>query len=105
MSMKITRDGKVYELTANEMSLAYEEALRTIWRDSLNDAIERNSENLRFGEEFTVEEFVNECMEEMEDKWYADDWDERCDEVVFDIAQSYEVWADDPNEEDDGDDF
>lgn len=97
--MKITREINglevKIELTANEMSLAYQESLRTIWRDTIKHSIEMNSENLRFTEDFDKEDFVSECMEEMEGRYYADDWDERVEEIVFDVAEVNDIWEDD----------
>ena len=83
------------ELTANEMSLAYQESLRSIWRDTIKHSIEMNNENLRFSNHYTVENFIDDCMEEMEDRYYADDWEERVEEIVFDVAEVNDIWEDD----------
>ena len=98
--MKITRDGKTYELTMNEMDMAYREVLFNNWRYGILDAIDRNSENIRFGEEYTQDEFVDECVERIEEGYYDEDEDEKYDEILFDMAESLGVWHDD-NEEDD----
>jgi len=94
--MKIVRDGKTYELTANEMSLAYEEARKQNMRDGIIWSIERNSENLVFDpDECTMDEFIDECVDRMEEGYYSEDEDEKYDEVVFDMAESCGVWRDD----------
>ena len=94
--MKIVRDGKTYELTANELSLAYEEARKQNMRDGIIWAIERNSENLVFDpEEYTRDEFIDECVDRMEEGYYSEDEDAKYDEVVCDMAESCGVWRDD----------
>lgn len=93
--MKITRDGKTYALTANELSLAYEEVRHQNWRVGIADAIERNCTNLNFGLDYTMDEFIDECIDKIEEGYYYDDEDEWYDEIVFDIAESLDVWEDD----------
>lgn len=103
--MKITRDGKVYDLTSAEIAMAWEEHQYGIWRRGIEDAIERNSESLRFGTVFTMDDFIGECMEEFhitEDIYtYAEE--KNYDGVVFDVAELNEIWVNDPDEEDDED--
>ena len=103
--MKITRNGKTYELTASEIAMAWEEHQRIIWRYGIEDAIDRNSENLRFGSEFTMEEFIDECMEEfdIDDDLYSYSDEKNYEEIVFDVAEINGVWVDDPGMEDDDD--
>ena len=96
--MKITRDGKTYALTANELSLAYEEVRHQNWRVGIADAIERNCTNLNFGLDYTMDEFIDECIDKIEEGYYNDDEDEWYDEIVFDIAESLDVWEDDDDE-------
>lgn len=105
--MKITRDGKTYELTASEIAMAWEEHQRKIWRYGIEDAIDRNSENLRFGSEYTMEEFVDECMDEfdIDDDLYSYADQKNYDKIVFSVAEINDVWVDDPGEEDDNDEI
>ena len=104
--MKISRDGKTYELTASELSLAWEEHQRKLWRYGIEDAIDRNSENLRFGSDYTMEDIINECMGEfdIDDDIYSYADEKNYDSIVFDVAESNDVWVDGPSEEDDYDD-
>lgn len=94
--MTITRDGKTYELTGAEIAMAWEEQQRKIWRCGIEGAIENNSENLRFGTEYTMEEFVNECMEEfdIDDDLYSYADEKNYEEIVFSVAESNGVWVD-----------
>lgn len=96
--MKITRDGKTYELTANELSLAYEEVRHQNWRIGIAEAIDRNCANLTFGLDYTMDEFIDECIDKIEEGYYDDDEDEWYDEIVFDMAESLDVWEDDDDE-------
>ena len=102
--MKITRDGKTYDLNINELSLAHDEMRRIIWRANMDDAISRaeSDGNLRYGC-MTRDEFLDECVTDMEALYGNEDWDERCDEVVFDNANSDNIWVDEvwDDEEDD----
>lgn len=99
--MKITRDGKTYELTRSELCLAYEEEKRNIWRGYFSDTIEDNTDNLRFGDLMTMTEFAQELMEKMEEEHGCDAWEDECDEVFQDLADEYECWYE---EEDDAED-
>jgi len=99
--MKITRDGKVYELTANELSLAYNEMLHENWRCNVADAIDRNESHLAFGLDYTMDEFIQECVDKIEEGYYGDDDDEKYDEIVFDMAESMGVWQEDEEDDDD----
>jgi hypothetical protein len=96
--MKITRDGKTYELTMNELSLAYNEVLHQNWRIGIADAIERNCENLNFGLDYTMDEFIDECVDKIEEGYYDEDEEEKYDEILFDMAESLDVWEDDDDE-------
>ena len=102
--MKITRDGKQIELTINELDLAYCEMRRMTWRSCMDDAINRaeSEGNLRYGT-MSRDEFLEECTEEMESMYGIEDWDEQCDEVLFDCANSDGIWVDEPWEEDEED--
>ena len=104
--MMITRDGKTYELTGAEIAMAWEEQQRKIWRCGIEEAIENNSENLRFGTEYTMEEFVNECMEEfdIDDDLYSYADEKNYEEIVFNVAESNGAWIEDPVEEENEDD-
>lgn len=101
--MTISRDGKTFELTASEVAMAWEEHQRRIWRYGIEDAIERNSENLRFGE-CSMEEFIAECMEDFDigDDIYAYADEKNYDSIVFDVAESNGIWVDakEDNEDD-----
>ena len=97
--MKITRDGKTYQLTGAELQMAYEEYLNNYRRGMIEDAIDRNSENLRFGTEYTMDEFIAECVDAMDD----DDWiaeEQRYDDIVAEVAQDCDVWFDGDEDED-----
>lgn len=105
--MKITRDGKTYELTMNELNLAYEEMRRITWRQCMDDAIDRaeSDGNLRYGVLMTRDEFLDECVDDLAAQYEIEDWDERCDEVLINNAQCDGIWVDEPWEEDEEDDF
>ena len=97
--MKITReiDGKTVEieLTQNEKCLAYEEIRRETWMYCIQEQIEKNADNLRFTEDFDENDFIGECMDAMEEFYYADDYDEKAEEIVFDQAELNDIWVDD----------
>lgn len=103
--MKITRQiyGKEIEiaLTEDEIKSAYEEHLNGVWLDSINAAIDRNADSIRFVDGYSRDDLVSDCMDEIESKWYESDWDERCDEVVFSMAESNDLWHDGDEEDDD----
>ena len=92
---EIIRDGKVIKLTQNEKSMVYDEVRRETWLECLRTAMENNAENLVFSEFFDEKDFLSECMEEMEKAYYADDYDEKADEIVFDVAEMNDIWKDD----------
>lgn len=102
--MKITREINgvklEIELTRNEMCLAYEEIRRDTWESCIRHQIEMNSENLFFTEEFDEEDFVSECMDEVDEEYYTDDYDAQAEEIVFNQAKLNDVWTE---ERDDGD--
>lgn len=87
------------ELTKTEMSLAYEEVRRDTWLSCIRHQIEMNSENLRFTEDFDEEDFVSECMDEVDEEYYADDYDAQAEEIVFSQAQLNDVWVEDEDDE------
>lgn len=101
--MKITREINgvklKIELTKTEMSLAYEEVRRDTWLSCIRHQIEMNSENLRFTEDFDEEDFVSECMDEVDEEYYADDYDAQAEEIVFSQAQLNDVWVEDEDDE------
>jgi len=101
--MKITREinGVKLEivLTPAEMSLAYEEIRRDTWESCIRHQIEINSENLRFTEDFDEEDFVSECMDEVDEEYYADDYDTQAEEIVFSQAELNDIWVEDEEDE------
>ena len=101
--MKITREinGVKLEikLTRTEMSLAYEEIRRDTWESCIRDQIEKNSENLRFTEDFDEEDFVSECMDEVDEEYYTDDYDVQAEEIVFNQAELNDIWVEDEDDE------
>ena len=101
--MKITREINgvklEIELTRNEMCLAYEEIRRDTWESCIRHQIEMNSENLRFTEDFDEEDFVSECMDEVDEEYYADNYDTQAEEIVFNQAKLNDVWVEDDEDE------
>ena len=101
--MKITREINgmklEIELTKTEMSLAYEEVRRDTWESCIRHQIEMNSENLRFTEDFDEEDFVSECMDEVDEEYYADDYDVQAEEIVFNQAELNDIWVEDDEDE------
>lgn len=101
--MKITREINgvklEIELTKTEMSLAYEEVRRDTWESCIRHQIEMNSENLRFTEDFDEEDFVSECMDEVDEEYYTDDYDAQAEEIVFSQAELNDVWVEDEDDE------
>lgn len=101
--MKITREINgvklEIELTKTEMSLAYEEVRRDTWLSCIRHQIEMNSENLRFTEDFDEEDFVSECMDEVDEEYYVDDYDAQAEEIVFSQAELNDVWVEDEDDE------
>ena len=101
--MKITREINgvklEIELTKTEMSLAYEEVRRDTWESCIRHQIEMNSENLRFTEDFDEEDFVSEFMDEVDEEYYADDYDTQAEEIVFNQAELNDVWVEDDENE------
>ena len=101
--MKITREINgvklEIELTRTEMSLAYEEIRRDTWESCIRHQIEMNSENLRFTEDFDEEDFVSECMDEVDDEYYTDDYDAQAEEIVFNQAELNDIWVEDNEDE------
>ena len=63
----INENEKAVAIIQKSMNCFIHETLRI-----LEDAIDRNSENLRFGSEFTMEEFIDECMEEFAEALMAE---------------------------------
>ena len=100
--MKITREINgvklEIELTKTEMSLAYEEIRRDTWLSCIRHQIEMNSENLRFTEDFNEEDFVSECMDEVDKEYYSDDYDVQAEEIVFNQAELNDIWEADEDE-------
>ena len=88
------------ELTKTEMSIAYEEIRRDTWESCIRHQIEMNSENLRFTEDFDEEDFVSECMDQVDEEYYTDDYDAQAEEIVFNQAELNDIWTE---EGDDGD--
>jgi len=105
--MKITREinGETVEieLTNNELNLAYEIMKKMIWATNMEDAIAKNIDNLRFNDFVTRDDFFAECMDEMEDQYYADDWEEECDEIVLNMAETDGIWTDSFDDDEDED--
>lgn len=101
--MKITREinGVKIEiiLTPAEMSLAYEEIRRDTWESCIRHQIEINSENLRFTEDFDEEDFVSECMDQVDEEYYSDDYDVQAEEIVFNQAELNDIWVEDEDDE------
>ena len=101
--MKITREinGVKIEiiLTPAEMSLAYEEIRRDTWESCIRHQIEMNSENLRFTEDFDEEDFVSECMDQVDEEYYSDDYDVQAEEIVFNQAELNDIWVEDEDDE------
>lgn len=101
--MKITREINgvklEIELTRNEMCLAYEEIRRDTWESCIRHQIEMNSQNLRLTEDFDEEDFVSECMDEVDEEYYADDYDAQAEEIVFSQAQLNDIWVEDDEDE------
>ena len=101
--MKITREINgiklEIELTKTEMSLAYEEIRRDTWESCIRHQIEMNSESLRFTEDFDEEDFVGECMDEVDEEYYADDYDVQAEEIVFNQAELNDIWVEDDEDE------
>ena len=100
--MKITREINgiklEIELTKTEMSLAYEEIRRDTWESCIRHQIEMNSENLRFTGDFDEEDFVSECMDEVDKEYYSDDYDVQAEEIVFNQAELNDIWEADEDE-------
>ena len=96
--MKITREINgvklEIELTRNEMSFAYEEIRRDTWLSCIREQIEKNADNLRFTEDFDEEDFISECMDVADNEYYADDYEEQAEEIVFDQAELNCIWVD-----------
>lgn len=107
--MKIKREinGETVEieLTRNEMSLAYEEIRRETWEFCIREQIDNDAGNLRFTDDFDKDDFIGECMEEMENQYYTDDYDEKAESIVFNVAEMNDIWVDDPDEDGDDDDL
>ena len=85
--------------------LAWEEHQMNLFRSGIEYAIERNSENLRFGEEFTMDEFIAECMESLNLEGDPIDEERKFDDLVCDTAYYNECWVDDDECEDDDDEI
>lgn len=102
--MKITReiDGKTVEieLTQNEKCLAYEEIRRETWIACIRNQIVWNADNLRFTEDFDEEDFVSECMDQVDEEYYADDYDSQAEEIVFSQAELNCIWVDEEDDDD-----
>lgn len=102
--MKITReiDGKTVEieLTQNEKCLAYEEIRRETWLYCIREQIEKNADNLRFTEDFDEEDFVSECMDQVDEEYYSDDYDVQAEEIVFSQAELNCIWVDEEDDDD-----
>jgi len=102
--MHIIRNGEIIVLTAAEIRKAYEEELHRMWRESIEDTIDINADNLILGEEFTYDEFVHECMLEVQERYKLDrnNYND-FDDVVFSVAESNGIWYNDLEDDDDED--
>jgi hypothetical protein len=94
--MEIKREGNTYELTPAEKEKCYEEVREDKWREQIGYAIEDNIDNLRFSDGYPMEEFVDDCIAEILDRMEKDRNDyEMYNDVVFNVAESNDVWEDD----------
>ena len=93
--MTITREGNTYELTPAEKGKCYEEVREEKWREQIGYAIEDNIDNLRFSDGYPMEEFIDDCVKEIEERMNDDRNDyEKYQEIVFNVAESNDVWED-----------
>ena len=92
MTIKRTINGQEIEieLTANELSLAYEEAKRQTWRDMVGYWIEDHA--VEFTDEITREDFIAECMDLADNRYYAENpTDEYVAEICEDTCGYYDL--------------
>ena len=93
--MEIEREGNTYELTPAEKEKCYEEVREDKWREQIGYAIEDNIDNLRFSDGYPMEEFIDDCVKEIEERMNDDRNDyEKYQEIVFNVAESNDVWED-----------
>lgn len=93
--MTITRDGKIYALTASERAMAFEEELRERLWSGISCAVDDNSENLLFSDSYTEDEFIDDCVDEAWERFERDRGDFMdYDDIVFDMAESNDIWRD-----------
>ena len=52
-----------------------------------------------FTEDFDEEDFVSECMDQVDEEYYADDYDVQAEEIVFSQAELNDVWVEDEDDE------
>ena len=82
-----------FELTANEMSLAYEYIRIDNWRNVIEDYITDNEGDLDFENgEISREEFIDECMTEVEWNYPDPATDDDVEYIVTQMAQTYNLW-------------
>ena len=102
--MKITRDGKQYELTTDEIERAYNEMRSRIWRERMDEAIKRaESYDVMRYDSMSRNDLLNECTKIVEDRSWIQDWDVECDDVLFWYARKHNVWCDDISEDEEED--
>lgn len=94
--MTLTKDnGETVTLSPQELSLIDEYRQTVLWRYGVEDQIAQDEDNLCF-DRISKEEFIEMCLEDiisgfMSDNPYAEP---EYDSVVFDMAQSEEMWRD-----------
>ena len=87
--------GEKVKLLNLEVGFIAHESEKICWRGGISDAIDDDIDSLCF-DDVTVEEFVQECVANIDDDWVTNDGfcDPDYSEYVFSNAKSMGIWRD-----------
>jgi hypothetical protein len=91
--LKIKCEGKEIELSDHDMALIWTAHTLKMWKNQIEDAIDRNKDNIIFPDENRRQTFISECVDATALAYIIDDEHDKFDEIVFDIANSDGLWS------------
>ena len=93
---EFTREnGEVVEFNPIEINFITRQLERNKWLENIEFYIDSYKENFDFTE-ISREEFIDQCMDTLEDRWVSDTIGDNIDyqELVVDEASNAEIWRD-----------
>ena len=91
--MKINFEDNKIELTDRAMARVWTVYMMKIWQKLIMSAIDRNSDNLKFPDEKSKQNFIEACMDEKTKKYLLADVHAEFDELIFDVANAEGLWS------------